>query len=682
MPANRSHSRKPDSRKAKGRPSLGKAAAEKGRASHAPAWPEWLLVSGVFVGAFVVPSVVYFGLRNPFGPPKAFVLAVGATLVLLGVALQPAIAARLVQTARRSRLSWVLAGVVVVAGLASLTAVDVRQAILGSYPDYRGLVSICAYFVIGAGALAVWGREDGAGWIGRAATVAALWVGALGALQRIGAFPTGARGTFGTAWFVSSTPGNSSNLGVFLVVLLPLVVWVGMRDRSLVVRVLAWIGVALGMLSLVWTLSRGAWLAAMIAIVLAGCVLVWRIRPGTRTGLSWRVGVVALILVLGILLTPTFLHRASVLVDPTSSTASWRLSTWRSSVTMTMARPFLGYGPNNFHFAYPRFEAPGQIDGRRGYPIVESAHNLELDTATSFGVLGLLLLATAGILSAIVVVRSMRAKDADWALGLALGISLFAGVVALQFHYVTMDTGPLLALVLAGIVDAESRLREGAAAEEPIGSAPVATVRWTSAALACVYLLVSFAALGLVGADRADQRAVDLASMGAPWRIVSAELSRGEQLAPWEAQVIRARGTVATQVLVKRFDPVAAADGMKAFDAALAMTPDDAVLAAERANLLLAAGVAGRDPTLLRESADAFGSAARMDPNTGVSIVGRATALLALGNTVQAITELRRGLALSPRYAYGWRSLERAYTKVHQPLLAKRAAWLAKKWSQ
>jgi tetratricopeptide (TPR) repeat protein len=195
------------------------------------------------------------------------------------------------------------------------------------------------------------------------------------------------------------------------------------------------------------------------------------------------------------------------------------------------------------------------------------------------------------------------------------------------------------------------------------------------------YLLFALAALGLVLADTAALRAMGLARAGAQWPTTRAELSRAESLAPWEPQVVRARGTAATQVLTKRFDAVAAVDGMRAFDAASSAVPHDAVLASERANLLLTAGIASKDRRLIEEAAGAFADAQRMDPNTGVSLAGRASALWALGRADEALATFERAVRLSPRYGPAWRNLARVYKALGREKDARLAGYKAEKWS-
>jgi O-antigen ligase/Flp pilus assembly protein TadD len=628
------------------------------------------------MGAFGVPSVLWLGLRNPFGPPKAFILGLSAACVLLGLALSLDAVVSLLQTVRRSRLAWAIGALVAVCILATLTAVDVRQAFLGSYPDYRGLVSVLAYAVVGAGAIVLWQQEGGARWLGRSMVVCVCWVCGVGLLHRLALLPEQLLRVLGDPGRLGSTLGNSSNFGAFLGVLLPLVVWVALRDDDGGWRVAAWAATGLASVSLILTLSRGAWLAAIVAVVLGGVLFVWRGHLVTvRTMLI--AGAAIVVLVVALSLTPAVAGRAAKLVDAKSPTAVWRFSTWESAAAMSLARPFLGFGPNTFHLAYPAFQAPGQVDGKRGYPIVEAAHNLELDTATSFGIPGLLLLVLVGFLAISAAVRATAVGGRDGALGIALGVALASAVVSLQFHYVTMDLGPILAVVLAGLVYLDARIHTAETAPATGPASEAVATRWALVGLGVAYAIVAVGALGVAAADGAAARASQLVAAGAPWEIVSAQLTQAEALAPWETQITRARGTVATAAVMRRFDEVAAADGMRAFDRSLAATPGDAVLAAERANLLLVAGISSRNRTLLARAADAFSSAQRMDPNTGVSLAGQGSALLALGRIAEATPILERAVALSPRYKLGWENLGQAYKRLGRTKEAKHAAWQA-----
>jgi O-antigen ligase len=621
-------------------------------------WSRRILAVGLGLGVLGVPSVFVFGLRNPFGPPKALVLALGAALALAGLALDTDATASIGSTLRRSRLAWAAAALVGIAVLSTATALDVRLAFIGGYPDYRGLLSVIAYAALALGSIVFWERPKGPELMGRYAVVAAAWVGVIAVLQRAGAFPAGRPGAFGVQWRVSSTLGNSSNLGVFLVLIAPLLVWVALKDPRRSWRAAASASATLAVISLAWTLSRGAWLGAIVSALLCGALVVWQRGRFSPRQIGVALVGLAVVLALGVALTPTFASRAATLFDTRSTTASWRLSTWRSAARMTAARPFLGFGPNTFRLAYPGFQSPGQIDGRNGYQIVEAAHNLEFDTSTSFGVAGLLALLAVMGLACATVFREVRRDGIGDGLTASIGIALAGGVVALQFHYLTMDTAPLVAVLLAGLVVADSRQT---ADESSLSSSAALAGRIAAGVLAGLYLVAAGLSAGLVAADRNAALAEQLARRGAAWNSVDGPLSRAEALAFWEPQIQRSRGTAATTILIKRFDGPAAVSGIRALDAVARATPEDAIVAAERANLLLAAGLAGKDRALLGRAVEAFAIVERMDPNTGVPIAGRATALLALGRTSEAITAFERAVELSPRYKIAWRNLARAY---------------------
>jgi predicted Zn-dependent protease len=103
------------------------------------------------------------------------------------------------------------------------------------------------------------------------------------------------------------------------------------------------------------------------------------------------------------------------------------------------------------------------------------------------------------------------------------------------------------------------------------------------------------------------------------------------------------------------------------------MHPGDPVVAAERANLILNAGIAARDKAMLAKAERAFAEAEAMDPGSGVIKVGRATALLSLGETARAIQLFKSGLERSPNYRSGWKNLALAYERIGETTAAEDA---------
>ncbi len=628
---------------------------------------EWMLVAGTLGGAFGTSlAFLPLGGTNPFGPAKALVLSCACVLVMLGLALDADSRARVWSLVRGSWLAWAAAGLLGLAALATVTALSPAQAIAGGLPDYRGLLSACGYGIIGLGAIAVWARPGGTTLVARTAVVAAAVVSLFGLLQLAHAVPGGPDGT--RSWRVASLLGNASNLGLFVLAVLPLVVLAALAEESRAWRVSAILASAGAVWLLLLTQSRGAWLGALVVLIGAAvtAVAARKQASGRRKWLAIGLAGLALLALVSVVAVPSLRVRASTLLDTRSRTAQWRLSAWESATQMSLARPFLGYGPDNFRYAYPPFQAAGQVDGARGYQVVEAAHNLELDTAASFGLMGLAALVGMVALVAVSLLRQWRAGPERRPIAIALAASLLGMLVGLQFHYVTMDLGALAGLLLGGVVafDPRSAMRAETSPE---------SVRWAAWSGAALYAAAAMAVLLAFSADVTVGRAIDAASTGAPWATVSAQTQAAAKRAPWEPQVRRATGTAATVVLLGRPDAQAARDGEAALDEVIATRSLDVVLASERANLLLAAGIGLRDRAMLERAADAFGEVEAMDPGTGIAPAGRAAALLSLGRAQESIPVFESALKRSPRYRLGWTNLARAYDAVGRKADAQKA---------
>lgn len=640
-------------------------------------WSANLWQAGVLIGVGGVPAAMWVGCRNPFGPPKLAVLAAAAALVCIGLALDADARSRLIMIARLSPVAWTFAGLVSVGMLATITSVDVRQSLLGNYPDYRGMLTVVACLAVGAGSAVLSNQRTAVArerfW--RGIVLVSLGIGIFAALQRVGLVPAGAKGFFREGMRISSTLGNSSNYGVYLVTVLPILAWRCVSERSAHWRWASGGALALAVLSLFWTLSRGAWIAALIVLVvwLFLFLVTERDRSRVRSMGLLAAGLVGLSLV-GMMLTPGFQDRAAQILDAGSRTAAWRLSAWRSSWRMTLDRPVLGWGPNTYRLVYPRYQEPGQITGVRGYTTIESAHNVLFDVSTSAGFAGVVALVAFCAAVGHRLTQEMRRCRSALGPVIVAFVGLFGGFVAAQFHYVTMDTGPLIAALIGVVAASEADSGIRVPREVSVRIAPAI------GSVGSLYVVVLVGALALVRADVLVAQARGLEAAGAPWQLVQERFLEASRLAPWEPQVIRAMGTGATRrILKKGFDPLVLRDGLTAFDTVARKTPLDAGVVAERANLLLAAGMRSRDQQLLAQAVDGFTQAIRMDPNTGIPRAGRGAALLALGRTGSAIADLEIAVALSPQDRTARRNLALAYERAGRTDEARRARKRAKK---
>jgi O-antigen ligase len=227
------------------------------------------------------------------------------------------------------------------------------------------------------------------------------WIAGFGVLIASGVIIAAiAIGQFVTRRDLSSSPGSTllrakalygspDNLGLFFDRVVPL--WFAALIVGAMRRIwgLAWltIGAVLG-LGLLFTFSRGAWLAVVVA-----CLALAALRTRGRWIIAAAAVVVAIVLV----------YRGPQTVDALrsghSNTVQRRLYLWQSSARMIRDHPLVGIGPDNFlHYYAPRHQlylqcAPGQgyMDPRASVePCLSHPHNEVLDLWLSTGILGLM----------------------------------------------------------------------------------------------------------------------------------------------------------------------------------------------------------------------------------------------------------------------------------------------------
>lgn len=648
------------------------------------------LVAGVSLGAFGVGASMIPVGSVAFGPTKAFVLAAAATAVAISVALDHRYRRTLLGAFGRSPLVWTAIALVIASCASTAFAVDPRRALLGGYPDYRGLLAVACFFVVGMGAL-VWRETNGrpAG-IARAATVALLAIAVVAVGERFGLPPAAYKPP--DAVRVISTLGNASNLGVWLLLASPLALITALEDPR---RGWRWCGrasVVAGVCLLAWTLSRSAWAGALACVAVTGAIAL----RGERTSANRRRGArdasrarfaigtaaAAVVLALAVASMPQVVTRVSALASGNVATLRWRLSTWRSSAEMFADRPLTGWGIDNFRFAYPRYQRPGQSDGRNGYLPTESAHNIVADAAAGSGLPGLLGLVAlvAGCVWTALRRRPPIRGGPDLAETALVAGALSGALLALQFHYVTLDTGGALAALL-GLVAAWGLPRDEALdPREQTSHARDATsgdsVLHGVVAWSVVVVLASasvFCALNLAAVFQAG-RAVQTAARDAAWGKAAILASRARALAPWDPYVTASGGRAATSLLERRSDPGAAKDGLESYEDAQELARFDTGLAWERATLLLLSGLRSESKADLLSAAAEFERLESADPASGMPPAARARALLALSRAEEAEPLLVRAVELSPFYEPAWQDIATTYRLLGREQEAARAA--------
>lgn len=427
---------------------------------------------GLLLAALGPLFAAWPGVATPYTLPKLLVLALGALAAALGAAgaagrergEDPAAGAA------PDLLRPLGAGLAVLALSAAFSA-DVPASLLGEYSQ-RGFglptLVLCAVLAgLAQGAGAAFGRAAlGAG----AAAGAAL--AAYGLLQLVGRDPV-LNAVGGISYGrIGSLTGSPVALGAALAMLLPLQLRLALDSDGAPRRRAGWACLALGGAGLLFTWSRGAWLAAGVGVA---AYLVWTGRARGR-----RAGTAAAALAGAALLAAALLVGTGR-VRPTAQSDSGRVAVWEAAWRMFAAHPVLGVGPDAFAQELGRFKSERFVRAYGEAGTQAHAHNDFLQTLSAAGLPGLAayvwLLAAAWRR-----LRRALTDPAQRAASAAAGAGLLAAFVVAKVNPLNID-GLAVAALLLGLLDPRGALPRplpGAAASA--SAAALLAAGWLTAA--------------------------------------------------------------------------------------------------------------------------------------------------------------------------------------------------------
>jgi len=598
-------------------------------------------LAAALAGTSVALAVFPPGL-NPFGPVKLAVTLAIAAFACATLALDAGARSRL-RVAARSPLGAAAAALGVIAVLSLAVSGDVRLALVGAYPGYTGLVAAAAWVAFALVAAAS-PAGDVRRLVGRGMAVALCAAGTYAVLQRVGLDPMPASAAFDPGRSASLL-GNAANLGAFVSLALPLAGDRALAESSRVWRAVAWCGIVLGAAAAGVSGSRGAWLGVVFGLCAwFGLSLTAGRAHGRRV--AGAVVLVAAVLAGSILLTPVAAERVTG-GGTAASTTLGRLAVWRSTMPMIAERPFLGWGVSGYGRAHTAFATADEVDPRGRVEALEDPHNIILSAGVAGGIPGVLgLLALAGLaLRGVWFARG--GPHAAWAA--ALGAGLVGIATALQFHFVTLDTGAATAVLLGSICGL-------AVADEPKVSAGRSR-GWML--LTATFSVLALAGVGVVTADALVRSGFAAAETG-EWTRASAFFTSARSLAPWSPEFAWAEGRAATDALTSGA-PDALAAGVTAFRSAEERMPGDSRVPRDLGDLLIAGAVTGGAPALWPDGLAAYERALVLAPTDPRAWLGKGVAEAGSGDLSSAIRDIGRATELAPRFADAWENLAAVY---------------------
>jgi len=487
----------------------------------------------------------------------------------------------------------------------------------------------------------------------------------------------------GQVWRISSTLGNPTFLGAYLILLIPFTIplfWRSRGSRTWGARFAGW---GLGLLAaaqlvcLYLTGSRGPWLGLAAALVFFAVVM------GLRLG-AWRllaaacavpVLVAALVVVMNTenpLRSPLsrvpYLDRFGFVDEALRGEGQDRVRplVWKATLRMVTRppsvglepdklrtfRPLVGWGQDMMPFAFQAVFPPQLEDygpGRRLH--VDRAHNVFLDAAAATGLTGLL--AYVGVLATSFTLglrRCWRAAERDEQLLLTFALAaIFGHLVEAQFGIVLTGAQTLFWLALAMVAVSSAHRPASQEQEGHLGAG------WRLRVV-CVAILGSL----LFGAA-AIHAGTHLAADTIGWRAWRGPrgpsaiglLDRAIRLAPNYSFYRFVSGEVCRQTALKT--PAGAfkldlfKESVRAFQAAIALQPF-------YANYHAATGhVYGRwsfefDASKLPLAIDHYEKALKLSPNNVDMRDDLAQVLLDAGRPADALAQVEKSAAIDPGY--------------------------------
>lgn len=351
----------------------------------------------VVVLAAAVPVIFDPHTGDVFNLPKYTITVLGA-LVLLGLwAISMAHHRALPRW--RNGLQWLVGALVAWTAISALTSIDVRVSLLGNYGSYDGLYSAAAFGVIMMCAAEAFDVDDVRRALQALGFAGGSVVAIYGLVQLHDSEAHGPKwdfidwhnGSFANQVF--STFGNPNHLAGFLAISLPVMLVIGLGSRRWVWRAVAGVFTLIALTELARSAARGAWLAAIAAVLTLAVML----APELRKRLPLVLGATGAVVVVAVVTLARYGNRflhvslSSLFASGGTSTVEQRDIIWRTAAHVAVHNPIAGTGPDTFALVYQRQQSATWVKDFGPNYLVNGAHDIFMNILADQGFVGLVL---------------------------------------------------------------------------------------------------------------------------------------------------------------------------------------------------------------------------------------------------------------------------------------------------
>src|SRR5437867_1454901 len=352
--------------------------------------------------------------------------------------------------------------------LSSVTSVNPRLSFFGAAGRDEGLFAYCAYIALFLVGVHSFGSHRGFRTLTQAAGITAVLTSAYG-LLKVFIPPLFAGEAFIRDWYgvlgiarIPSTLGSPVVFGGYLAFMIPLLLAAGVAERGASRH--CWLAAAcLALVALALTLTRAAWLATFIGLVVFG------VAAGP---FAWRRRVILVAAAVIVVASAGFLVRrvgtpaviwshVIASADIGSGSPAQRLYIWSRTLGLIVIRPWLGWGLETLGTVFP-YDRASLVQVFSPRPnIIDKAHNDLLQVAVSIGIPGALAyVAVWGSVVWSAVRLWRRAADAPRVLAAGWLAAIAAYLVQVQFSFSVVALAPVVWLLAGSAAGWEAELRE------------------------------------------------------------------------------------------------------------------------------------------------------------------------------------------------------------------------------
>ena len=401
----------------------------------------FLFTQSIFIGVIFSKTMVFYSLTT-------ILVIIYSILIYFNHQFMP----------RFSKIGWLFLALILVFTLSTIFSSQPYTSLWGSFNRMDGLLTWFYYFAFFTVASGVTRNKND--W----QTIIKIAISGIIIISIYAFYKLWLINDISIIYRADSSLGNPVFLGGYLAISLPIALSYVLNKKHSVFKIISFLALVLGIIVLFLTLSRGSWIAALLAILLVLCLYFYRYKRQifnlkaikTKPIVSLFLVIIIALSCIGLLNSPIGTLWKNRIINTTS--IERRLHTWSIGVQAFKEKPIIGWGLENFKIAFNKhyipFPASKNINFQETH--VDRAHNEYIDIAVTGGITALIIYLLIIFLSLAINLKQIfnfPVKDKSNQLWLTIGftgsILAYAIYAMTAFHLVVNILWLLLALAWA-----------------------------------------------------------------------------------------------------------------------------------------------------------------------------------------------------------------------------------------